>query len=431
MKIIKLLAAWNDFAVGTVLRVDETTADELITAKTAEAHDPEAEAKASEAQESLVKRIVSEVKEAITPEAKSEGGEPHVTKMHERSDDDPKRGFKHLGEFAASVIGAAKGVIDARLKAPSGLGEQIPGDGGFLVPEEFSSELLRNAYDRGLIYARARQFSTAATTLKIPRVAESSRADGSRQGGVRGYWGAEAGLMTASDPAFGQVELNLNKLHVFTYATDELLADARALQSLLGELAADEIAFKLDDGVMNGTGAGQPLGIMNSPCLVSVAKEANQPADTIVAENVMKMWSRLSPRGRGSAVWFVNQDTLPQLFSMSIAVGTGGIPVYMPANGLAGVPYGTMFGRPVIEVEQCDTVGDLGDIVLADMSKYVFATHAAGVNTAASIHLRFLYDETAFRWTIRADGQPWWASELTPKNSANTLSPFVALAARA
>jgi HK97 family phage major capsid protein len=129
---------------------------------------------------------------------------------------------------------------------------------------------------------------------------------------------------------------------------------------------------------------------------------------------------------RKNAVWLISQDVEPQLYSMSMAVGTGGVPVYMPAGGVSGQPYGTLFGRPVMPSEYCDTVGDLGDIILADFSQYLLLKKD-GLKSDSSIHVNFVYDETAFRWVYRVDGQPAWASELTPKNGGSTQSPFVTL----
>ena len=117
---------------------------------------------------------------------------------------------------------------------------------------------------------------------------------------------------------------------------------------------------------------------------------------------------------------------------MSLAVGTGGIPIYMPAGGLSGQPYATLFGRPVIAIEQCPTLGDVGDIIFADLSGYILA-EKGGIESAMSIHVKFDYDESVFRFVTRLDGQPWRASALTPYKgtSSNSLSHFVALAERA
>jgi len=119
---------------------------------------------------------------------------------------------------------------------------------------------------------------------------------------------------------------------------------------------------------------------------------------------------------------------------MSIAVGTGGVPVYMPAGGAAAAPYGTLFGRPVIPIEQCPVLGDAGDIMLADFSQYK-AIDKGGLQGDVSIHVRFIYDESVFRFVYRFDGQPVLASDITPftagaTTATDTLSHFVRVAAR-
>ncbi|GAB6172971.1 hypothetical protein JCM15765_24490 [Paradesulfitobacterium aromaticivorans] len=193
---------------------------------------------------------------------------------------------------------------------------------------------------------------------------------------------------------------------------------------------SEEFGFKVDDAIINGTGAGMPLGILNSKALVTVPKEAGQAAGTINVQNVVNMWSRCWGRSRQNAAWYINQDIEPQLFTMSLAVGAGGVPVYMPASGVSGSPYSTLFGRPVIPLEQCETLGTLGDIILADFSQYLLIDKG-GINAASSIHVRFLYDENVFRFIYRVDGQPVWNAPLQPFKGSNTLSPFVALANRA
>jgi len=131
-------------------------------------------------------------------------------------------------------------------------------------------------------------------------------------------------------------------------------------------------------------------------------------------------------------VWLINQNVEPQLFQMSLAVGTGGIPVYMPAGGLSGQPYGTLFGRPVLPIEQAATLGDLGDIVFADLPGGYLLAEKGGIKSDMSIHVRFEYDESCFRFVLRVDGQPVRNVALTPaKGGANfTQSHFIALAAR-
>jgi len=345
----------------------------------------------------------------------------------------PTMGFKSFGEQLTSIAKSAGGIMDPRLMEikQTGMSEGVPADGGFLVQEDFASELLKLTFSQGEILSRVRRFPISANSnsLRANYLDEGNRADGSRWGGVLAYWKAEGALKVASNPTFGQLLLELNKLIGLCYATDELLQDAVALEAIINYAFQMEFTYQLEDAVINGTGAGQPLGILNAPALVTVAEEAGQPADTLVSENIVNMWSRMYAPSRKNAVWFINQDCEPQLHSMYVAVGATGVPVYLPAGGLAGSPFATLYGRPVIPVEYCQTVGTLGDIIFADLSQY-WMIDKGGMQQAQSIHVNFLYDETCFRFVYRADGQPAWPGTLTPANSAVTLSPFVALETR-
>jgi len=118
------------------------------------------------------------------------------------------------------------------------------------------------------------------------------------------------------------------------------------------------------------------------------------------------------------------------LMTMTIDVGTGGLPVYLPPGGASAAPYGTIFGRPAFVHESCDNLGDVGDIMLIDPSQYQMI-EKGGMQSASSIHVRFLEGETVFRFIYRVDGQPMWNSALTPANDGNDVSPFINLAARA
>lgn len=397
----------------------------------------------------LTKEIAEAVKEAVALEmAKLKepvkrfnpgSGDPEVKVILDEGD----RKFLSLGEQLMAVRNAYQfGQVDARLRnkavndagvalKATGLSEGVPADGGFLIQQEFVPTLLARVYETGILVSKVdrQKVGPNSNGMKFPADAETSRADGSRAGGIQMYWAAEAGAKTASIPQFRHISLELKKLIGLCYVTDELLQDAIALEVYINKKFTEEMGFKLDDGIVNGTGAGQMLGIMASPALVTVAKETNQVALTIVSANVIKMRARLWSKSRKNSVWLINQDIETQLHQLNQAVGTGGIPVYMPMNGLSSEPYDSLYGRPIIPIEQCQTVGTLGDIILADLSQYLMIDKG-GMQAASSIHVKFLYDETAFRFVYRCDGQPWWNSALTPFKGTNTQSPFVALATR-
>jgi len=316
------------------------------------------------------------------------------------------------------------------IKAASGNSEAVPADGGFLVGSSVQPGVVQNMHSDGEVLSRVNpvQIGQGFNGTTINAIDETKRTDGYRWGGVQGYWLAEADEKTKSKPTFRQMEMKLKKVAALVYATDELLQDTTALASVINSTVPAELRFQVEDAIINGSGVGKPLGILNSGALVTVAKESGQTATTIVAENIVNMWAR---RSGSNHVWFVNRDVFPQLIQLSLAVGTaGGSLVFMPPGGLSGSPYGSLLGAPVVEIEHAQTLGTVGDIILADMSQYAMI-NKGGIDRAESMHVRFVYDESVFRFVYRVDGQPVWSSPLTPAHGTNTISPFVALATRA
>ncbi len=343
--------------------------------------------------------------------------------------------FSSFGEQLQAVIRSSRpgAAPDARLyqvRAATGLSEGVGADGGFLVQTDMSAALLQRGMDTAKFAPRCTSFpiSAGASSIDLPYIAETSRVTGSRWGGVRLYWAAKAGTLTASKPAFGKIHLEPEKLTGLVYLTDEVMADATVLGAFVQRAFTSEFAWTIDNEILRGTGAGTPLGILNAPCLVTVAKDGGQTANTITLSNIVKMWARFGGDEQ-NAIWLINRSVLPQLFQLALSVGNNSAPAFMPAGGLSASPYSTLFGRPVIPCEQCSTLGTVGDIVLADLSRYLLSTKG-DLRIDSSLHVQFLYDELVMRFVYRINGQPEPRTAITPANGTDTLSPFVTLATR-
>lgn len=350
--------------------------------------------------------------------------------------------FKSFGEQLKAVAqaGTPGGLVDNRLiSGPTGVNESVGSEGGFLVGTDFQSGLLEGLYANGDILRLVPPMTISASSngVKVHGIDESSRADGARAGGIQAYWTAEAGQIRDTRPKFKEIKLDLEKLTGMCYLTGESLNDVGFLDSWIQKAFNAEFTFKLEDAIINGTGSGMPLGILNSGAVVTVPKETSQANGSILQMNILKMWSRLPARSRANAVWLMNADVEPALGSLFLpatkADGTenvGGLPSYAVrytppgANG-----QGSLQGRPLIVTEYNASLGSVGDIVLFDPTQYL-AIDKGQTEAATSIHVRFAYDEQAFRFIYRFNGTPLWHKPLTPYKGANTQSPYVVLAAR-
>lgn len=340
-----------------------------------------------------------------------------------------------LGMMLSAVARSNSNWTDPRLtKAASGASEMIPSDGGFLVNEDMASDLQARIATGSEIISRVDglPLSSGSNRVKVNVVAETSRANGSRWGGVTAFWAAEADTVTATKPKIEQVALELNKLFGLMYATDELLADTTLLGALAETAFSEELRFKAEDAIFRGTGVGQPLGILSAPCTVSQAIEATQTianSNTFIATNTAKMLSRMPARNKRSAVWLIQTELLPTFMNATAGATAGTPPIWMTGQNFENGPQNRVWGYPVVETEYNEAVGTVGDIVLADLSQYA-TIDGGGIQAAQSMHVRFINDEMTFRWTWRLDGQPKWRSPITPFKGALTRSPFITLAVR-
>jgi HK97 family phage major capsid protein len=354
-------------------------------------------------------------------------------KVQEGFVSDPKKGFSSHREFLSKVMEAGRygGVTsDKRLRylATAGSDENSTISdpyGGFLVPQGFSPDVMSVMAEADPIGARTTKVPMDNAVVPINARVDKNHTS-SVSGGLTVGRRVETQTPTSSRMAFEQVVLNAQSLFGLAYASEELLA--RSPQSFIAILEAgfrDEFPAKLIDERLNGTGTGMFEGVINAPCTISVTKETNQPAATIVWENVAKMRSRCW--GYDNAIWLYNHDCLPQLMSLVMPVGTGGVPFWQP-SARDGEP-DRLLGRPAVATEFTQTIGTAGDLVLGNWSQYLEGT-LQPMQQAESMHVRFENHERTFKFWVENDGRCWWRSALTPKRSSSTLSPFVILATR-
>lgn len=339
----------------------------------------------------------------------------------------PNHGFETFGEFiAATRLAMTGGVRDERLVvgavASTYANEGSLADGGFLVPPEYSTTVWQHSLEEGAFLPMCDGMTVTGNSMTYP--ADETTPWGTD--GIRAYWEAEAAQATATKPKGHVNTLRLNKLMALIPVTDELQADGSALAQYVAAKAGESIRWKTNLALFQGTGAGQPEGVFNAGCKITQTKESGQAADTIVFENVAKMYARQLKPGR--AVWLADSMTLPQLMVMKI----GDTPIWTPpGNGAAQSPGGLLLGRPVILTEVAKQLGDTGDLAFVDWKHLRAITKAGGIESATSMHLYFDQGLNAFRFTFRVDAKPVIKDAVTSANGSTTKSPFVFLEDRA
>lgn len=305
----------------------------------------------------------------------------------------------------------------------------VPADGGFLVPETLRSQLLQIALESSVVRSRATVVPMETARVPFPMI-DSTTNVGSVFGGMIGYWGEEGAALIESNPKFGRAELDAKKLTGFALVPNELLQDSLiSFAALIETLWPQALAFFEDLAFMAGSGVGEPSGFLGAgnSASVAVTKESGQAADTIVVENVIKMYSRMLPSSLARGIWVCSPEAIPELYTMALSVGTGGGPVML--TNVAGPAPMTIFGRPLVVSEKAGRLGDRSDLSFVDLSYYLIGDRQQ-MSADSSTEYKFGNDQTAFRIIQRVDGRPWLKSAITPANGGPTLSPFVEIEAR-
>lgn len=378
-------------------------------------------------------------------EPENRGKEPRVQVTREANCNETGeyRGYAEyskggFGECLRDVAAAARGNGETKkykelrewcTRAATGANEGIGSQGGTLVQSDHAEMLFSNAVGLSGLASRCKQVPLSTNSTTFLMVDESSLAVGSQFGGVQAYWRAEGNTVGQTKPKFREVNVKAEALEALFYATNEQLDDAPQLGSFADMAFKSAMAFQLDDAIVRGNGAGKPLGILNSPCLISIAIEGGQAAGTLVGANADKMNDRLLT-GSESGVWFIHPDNAQQMRNMFIKPGTlTDFLVYMPPYGISGKPYGELFGRPVVPTQLASAKGVKGDFMLLDLSQY-FLFVKKGISASQSAHVAFLTGEQVFKWTLRCNGMPVYNKAITDAYGSTTRSPFVVLNAR-
>lgn len=304
--------------------------------------------------------------------------------------------------------------------------EGIGSEGGFLVPTEYAEEIHNVSLENEIVMPKALVLPMRTNDKKIPAMDIGDHSS-NLFGGFTASYSPEAGTLSQNNPKARAMLLSCKKLYGFLRFSNELFEDIPGTGKQITDICGKGLAWYRDKYFLKGNGAGQPLGVLNSACLVEVAKESGQTADTIVYENLLKMLSRLWSGSFLNSVWIAHPTTIPELATLSVDVGTGGshIPVMKESNGQFSI-----LTRPVIFSEKMEPLGDKGDVVLCDFSQYVIGLREE-MRIDFSPHLYFSTDEMAARLIERHDGQALWDEALTLEDGSTTVSPFVTLAERA
>jgi len=474
---IKLLKDWTDpegntHKAGSVIEVEDKSlyADLLaddIGEKAAPAKDG---ADNADLKNEIKDMVADAVKEAVKPDELAKKA-IHI-EVKDLSDEDPGHGYLPqrnndkwtqneltwaLGEFAVEVRDATmnphnkperlmkqmkrsqhmheKAIRAGYVQKASGDIQQvtIDSDGGYLVPTEINNMLLQRQTDLATIRPLATVVQTGSDRIEFPSATDYDHSSNLIYDGLLAYWREEASTLTESKIQYEDIGINLNALTVLVKATHKLKTfSSLALGSLLIPKMSDAVVWKEEDGFINGTGVGMPMGVLGANSKVEISIESGQTlsATALVTENILKMYQRLRVERPSSVCWLYNKaDAFYWLATLKLEVGTAGAPAGLVQNMVNG-PQMTLLGLPMKDNEHCQALGTVGDIILCDWSQYIIADHNAGPEIAQSMHLGFATADENYRIIKYVGGAPRYSQAFTPQNGTNSKASVVTLGTR-
>ena len=176
------------------------------------------------------------------------------------------------------------------------LQEGVDADGGYLVPEEYDSRLIRVLEGENIMRKLGHKITTSGDHKINIASTEPAAA-----------WIEEGGALQFSDAKFAQILLDAHKLHVAIKVTEELLYDnAFNLENYIIEEFGKALSNAEEDAFLNGTGVGQPLGLFAATGGGTVYKTVTK----LTADDIMNLVYALKRPYRKNSAFIMNDQII-------------------------------------------------------------------------------------------------------------------------
>jgi len=379
---------------------EEVAVEETPVADTAEETVDEAvlDTKIDEASEKILAKLgiseinqkLKEIQDQIKP----------ATKQSKVSDliDLEKLMKKDVSQMTAreKIIGFFQGMIQNNHPVMKALSEGTDADGGYLFPNEFRNEILRDILETPHMRSEVTVVPMKRDVMNIPTLAS----------GPQVTWTQENATKTTTSAHFGQVTLTVKKMAAILYASDELIDDSADIDvvNFIISLFSERIGDEEDRVITQGNGTTQPTGYSTGSGPASVTFNNSLS----LFDNLTELEYALPNRYQANAKFYINRANIKELRKVKDSTGR-----YLWSDPIAPGQPATFHGYPVVE----DNYLSEATIVFGDLKKayWLGDRQRMTVKVTQDTETAFTKDQTAIRVVSRIAGnivQPYAIKKL-------------------
>jgi len=282
------------------------------------------------------------------------------------------------------------------LEETKAMGEGTGAAGGYLVPQDFTAEVIRLANEASPILQHANIIPMSTMKRTIPR----------QIGNVAVGWASEGASRAVTAPTFGQIEQVAKVLGAVIKCSDELIRDSAInLTAFLSELVAEAMALETERVALCGdTASGDPFdGVLNASGITTVSMAGSAVCFDDVADLVFSLSDAYANEG----TIVISRTGLKKLLKLK---DTTGDYIWQPPSG--DMP-ATLWNTPYLISSQLPanlgTGSDLTPALFGRFDKYLIVSPRQELEVKVSqdaadwqsgaLESAFMADQTWMRFT--------------------------------
>lgn len=262
-------------------------------------------------------------------------------------------------------------------------------NGGYLVPESWSNELIR-------------ELALQSPVLNLAKIIQTTGGDTFNQPVVANAQSyaitAEEGAISASADTFTNVAFGAYKLAAIIKVSNELLADsAYDIDAEVRDGAAEALGDSLAAYLATGTGSSQPQGIKGATTGKTAASTT-----AVTSDELLDLVYSVNQRNRANGAFVCSTDLLKAV--RKLKTSTGGDYIWQPSY-VDGQP-ATLLGYPVYEDGKLEALTTGKTVAVFGDFRRGFGIRRAGqVEVAVDPSVYFANDQVAYRVKLRVDSK--------------------------